>query len=561
MTTDSDRYQPNGAAPLPSFIGHLSLLWKTRKQLSQQGLGLHPTYLQRLISVLALVPALSLGLLSYLFITHPSISTSIEISQFYLNLLCFVTALQWITWPVLSAGVEDASESRSYQSYPISTSRLLVASTLTGLLRPVGFFMFAPIIGAVVGYTSCHVSSDVLMVPFLFLAFIALCAGWGQVALYWMRDILRSHRSGQALGSVLIMLIVLGTLLPPVDTSWLYQENAEGIAKLGLELQEYAQIAYTFSRVPTGYLGEALRALHDGRPLAAMADALAMLLLAAVGLFTAQILLSHSQHGKSSHSESNNAMQAIILNARNTHAALVRREALALWRNPRVRLLLAVPLVLMVMFRLFSAHDMFVFFFGQNVDAWLMAVLATYAALLMATTFTQNMFAEDGQGLYQLLAAPITPEAILRAKAEVHALLIGLAGLGSTLFYALYIGKVSLQDYFLVSLGVSLVIPLTLILGLFLSIYFPVSTDANLNRRSRQSLAVSLAGFLGNLVGTSPLFFLINHRQAESLYLWAYPVLLILLGLMIALYRYLLPIAGEHFNQRRERILAQIGRF
>jgi hypothetical protein len=118
-----------------------------------------------------------------------------------------------------------------------------------------------------------------------------------------------------------------------------------------------------------------------------------------------------------------------------------------------------------------------------------------------------------------------------------------------------------LQDYFLVSLGVSLVIPLTLILGLFLSIYFPVSTDANLNRRSRQSLAVSLAGFLGNLVGTSPLFFLINHRQAESLYLWAYPVLLILLGLMIALYRYLLPIAGEHFNQRRERILAQIGRF
>ena len=98
-------------------------------------------------------------------------------------------------------------------------------------------------------------------------------------------------------------------------------------------------------------------------------------------------------------------------------------------------------------------------------------------------------------------------------------------------------------------------------LFLFLSIYFPVSTDANLNRRSRQSLAVSLAGFLGNLVGTSPLFVLIHHRQTESLYLWAYPVLLILLGLMIALYRYLLPIAGEHFNQRRESVLAQIGRF
>jgi len=30
---------------------------------------------------------------------------------------------------------------------------------------------------------------------------------------------------------------------------------------------------------------------------------------------------------------------------------------------------------------------------------------------------------------------------------------------------------------------------------------------------------------------------------------------------MIALYHYLLPIAGQQFNQRRERILAQIGRF
>ena len=561
MTIDSDRYQPKGVAPLPSFISHLYLLWQTRNQLSRQSLGLHQSRLQRLISALALVPAFALGLLSYWFITQPSITVAIEVSQFYFNLLCFVTAMQWITWPVLSAGVEDASESRRYQSYPISTRRLLVAATLTSLLRPVSLFMFAPLIGAVVGYTSSHVESNVFMVPLLLLAFIALCAGWSQAALYWVRDILRSHRSGQALGALLIALIVLGMLLPPLDISWLYQKSETGNANFGLDLKESAQIAYAFSRIPTGYLGEALRALHDGRPLAAMADFLAMLLLAALGLLIAQIQLSQSQHNKASHSESNNAMQAIFLNARNTHAALARREALALWRNPRARLLLAVPFVLMVMFRLFSAHEMFVFFFGDNVDTWLMAVLATYAALLVTTTFTQNMFAEDGQGLYLLLAAPVTPKSILRAKAQVHTLVIGLAGLSSTMFYALYIGQVSLQDWFLVALGITLVIPITLIVGLFLSIYFPVSTDTSLNRRNRQSMAVSLAGFLGTLAGTSPLFLLLNYRHSEAFYLWAYPVLVVALGLMIALYHYLLPIAGQQFNQRRERILAQIGRF
>ena len=561
MTIDSDRYQPKGVSPLPSFFSHLCLLWQTRNQLSRQSLGPHQSRLQRLISALALVPACALGLLSYWFITQPSITVSIEVSQFYFNLLCFVTAMQWITWPVLSAGVEDASESRCYQSYPISTRRLLVAATLTGLLRPVSLFMFAPLIGAVVGYTSSHIESDVFMVPLLLLAFIALCAGWSQAALYWVRDILRSHRSGQALGALLIALIVLGMLLPPVDISWLYQESGTGSANFGLDLQESAQIAYVFSRLPTGYLGEALRALHDGRLIAAMADVLAMLMLAALGLLIAHILLSQSQNSKASHIESNNAMQAIFLNARNTHAALARREALALWRNPRTRLLLAVPFVLMVMFRLFSAHEMFVFFFGDDVDTWLMAVLATYAALLVITTFTQNMFAEDGQGLHQLLAAPVMPKSILRAKAQVHTLLIGLAGLSSTLFYALYIGQVSLQDWFLVALGITLVIPITLIVGLFLSIRFPVSTDTSLNRRNRQSMAVSLAGFLGTLAGTSPLFLLLNYRQAEAFYLWAYPVLVVALGLMIALYHYLLPIAGQQFNQRRERILAQIGRF
>jgi hypothetical protein len=74
-------------------------------------------------------------------------------------------------------------------------------------------------------------------------------------------------------------------------------------------------------------------------------------------------------------------------------------------------------------------------------------------------------------------------------------------------------------------------------------------------------MAVSLAGFLGPLAGISPLFLLLNYRQAEAIYLWAYPVLVVALGLMIALYHYLLPIAGQQFNQRRERILTQIGRF
>lgn len=547
---------------LPGAFHHLSLLWRTNRLIARQRLGTTQARLQRILAMLALVPALALGCLSFWFMTHPTITAALAISQFYLNLLCFITAMLWITWPVMSAGVEDASDSQRFQAYPLSIRRLLVASTLTGLLRPVSLFMFAPLLGAVAGYCASHVGRHGWLALLLTLSFIALCAGWSQAALYWVRDVLRSKRNGQALGALLIGLVVLGVALPPVDISWLYEVRSNATSGgIGLDLEQYTNIAYAFSRVPAGYLGEGLRALQDQRPLAALTDAFAMLVLAALGLFTTQILLTHASQGKASYSQESPSTQRMFLWAQTPLTALTLRELLALWRNPRARLLCAVPFVLMVLLRLFSAHAMFVHFWGDTIDHWLMAVLATYAVTLIATTFAHNSFGDDGQGLLQLLAAPVSPRQILQAKAYAQAGAMTLIGIGVSVFFTLYIRHVAPEQFLLVMMGTLVTVALTLVPALFLSIHFPANTDPRLNRRARQPLAIASIGLLTSLLAAAPLFVALKLWQQGLAPLVISSGLGMTLCAILWVNQRLLPMLARQFDKHREVLLARIGRF
>lgn len=547
---------------LPSASQHLAVLWHTNRLLARQRLGLTQARLQRVLSLLALVPAAALGCLSYWFMTHQNITQATEVSQFYLNLLCFITAMLWITWPVMSAGVEDASDSQRFQAYPVSIRRLLVASTLSSLLRPVSLFMFAPLLGAVVGYSVSHVVRHGWLVPLLACSFLLMCAGWSQAALYWVRDVLRSKRNGQALGLLLIGLIALGIILPPVDISWIYQERtSDAPGGIGLDLEQYTNIAYAFSRVPAGYLGEGLRALHDLQPQAALVDAAAMLLLAALGLLTAQVLLSHTSQGKASYRQESPSAQRVFLWTRTPLATLTLREILSLWRNPRARLLCAIPFVLMVLLRLFSAHALIVHFGGNDIDHWLMAVLAAYAVTLIASTFAFNSFGDDGQGLFQLLAAPVSPHQILSAKCRAQAGLMLTVGLGSCGFYSLYIHAVDSGVFLLVSLGIFVMVCLSIPSALLLSVHFPANTDSRLNHRARQPLAIATLGLLICLLAAAPLFIALQCWQLGNSIAVTGGGLGIALCLTLAIICRFFPLLASQLENHRETLLARIGRF
>lgn len=142
------------APPLrpPSFLEHLVLLWRLRLVI-----GLNRTDgRQRWLTVLAFAasasPSLVLAVTFYGFMQHPVVVQSDAWGDFLVRLLLFVTTATWVTWPVLSAGVDDHSELSRYSAFPISSFRLMLASTLASLFEPRSFVFYGPLVGATVGY-------------------------------------------------------------------------------------------------------------------------------------------------------------------------------------------------------------------------------------------------------------------------------------------------------------------------------------------------------------------------------------------------------------------------
>ena len=114
----------------PGFFRHLWLLWGLRLDI---GLN-HGPGKSRLMAVAAFLlssaPAWGLGVTFYGLMRLKPIAENNIWPFFILNLLCFVTSAVWVTWPLMSAGVDDHSELSRYAPFPISPFRLLIASTV-----------------------------------------------------------------------------------------------------------------------------------------------------------------------------------------------------------------------------------------------------------------------------------------------------------------------------------------------------------------------------------------------------------------------------------------------
>ncbi|MBV1920712.1 MAG: hypothetical protein KUG73_08505, partial [Pseudomonadales bacterium] len=194
---------------------------------------------------------------------------------------------------------------------------------------------------------------------------------------------------------------------------------------------------------------------------------------------------------------------------------LVQRELFELWRNPRFRLLAIVPFFLIVVLRLVSADELMFHFFNNISQLWLMAGVGIYSAALILLTFTHNTFAYDGRGLLNLMSAPITPKQIILSKTRVHSMMSLCLGFSACLFYWRYVALDVSNDWFFVALlGVFIMVPVVASFGLWVSVHYPIKFDASLNRRERQPLLVSLAGFSGVVLGALPL--VVATRMLQS---------------------------------------------
>lgn len=546
--------------PVPGFFRHLWLLWGLRFQI---GLNRGPGR-SRLLAVGAFIlssaPGLVLGPAFYAFMRLPGIARDPVWPYFILNLLCFVTAAVWVTWPLMSAGVDDHSELSRYAPFPISPFRLLIASTVASLFEPRALVFYAPLTGAALGYVTSHHLAAPWLTVVLYGLFALLCAAWSRVGLHAVINVLREKHSAEIIGGGFVTFLVAASFIPPIDTSWLTAVGEGGIGALDMSLIINAALA--LGRVPPGFFGDALAQLAFGRVKVALAEAFGLALFALIGLAIAYALLLrfHRQTGRAGPSVKESNDSNPFARTRTRPATLVTREALDFWRNPRARLLASVPFVLAILLKVFSGRDLLVYVYAGSADAWLMGGLCVYGAVVIASTFSQNTFAYDGQGFAAFLAAPMELADVLRAKNLVQ----GVAGLVMAVlvgvFYRVYFGHGTWLDFLCAVASVAAVVPVLLAAGNFLSLYFPVKFHANLKRRDKLPITASMLGIVATGVGCMPFGWALKLAGSEGPTLSTLGFIGMFAVLHFAGYRAVLPLALRLLEQRRELVLRAVTR-
>ncbi|HLT31488.1 MAG TPA: hypothetical protein VK013_15740 [Myxococcaceae bacterium] len=551
--------QTGRTASVPSLPSHLRLLFGLRGRLALNESARRPV--ATVFSTLAAcVPGLLVGLLLYWLLGAPLIRTSVLWTSFVLSLLGFVTACVWFLWPILSAGVDDHSELSRYVNFPLPGRRLLLASTLAAMFEPRTLFFSAPLIGATLGVMGAHPPVTLPYVIPLLLSYLLMCATMGRVGLHLMLNLLTSRRSAQLLGGGMVLFLVGASLLPPVDVQWLEDAGTVGLAALGPDFLERAAIA--LSRIPTGWHSRGLVALALERPGVALWYSFWMLMVAALAFWVAHRLLVRFHQGAVRGGASSSVERAHnpFVKPKGVFGALVVREALDLWNHPRARLLACVPFILAILIKLLSGQELFAYLLGGSSRAWLAGGLGMYGALVMTSTFAQNAFAYDGHGLAALWAAPISPEAVLRAKNLVHATAGLLLAALSLAFYALYFGDVGPLTLLTAFGGCAALVGVLVIVGNQLSLTFPVKFHADLRKRDRLPLPASLLGIVGAIVGGVP--YGLAMRMAGDAPPGVPSLLVVAGGIAVVIPAYFLlqPNVARRLGRARERILGAVTR-
>ncbi|HVE82446.1 MAG TPA: hypothetical protein VND93_06350 [Myxococcales bacterium] len=547
------------SAPLrsPGFFRHVWLLWRLRAQiaLNQQ----RSRALATALFAASVLPAVGIGTSAYALLALPWVAQSPVWSAFILNLLCFVTSAVWTTWPILSAGVDDHSELSRYVAFPISRFRLLFASTLASVCEPRILFFFAPVVGASLGFSSTHALAGRWLLPLLMVSYAALNAAWSRAGLHVVLNALRSHRNAELLGGFFALFLLACSFIPPIDASWLFAV-ANGASALDLTVLINAALA--LGRVPPGFYGSALLAMSRGDVAGAVLRLGGLWAFTAIGFGAAYALLSrfYAGAGRSGGAGGLTEQRNPFARTTVTFTTLLAREALDLWKNPRARLLASVPFVLAILLKLLSGRDLFVYLVGRTADAWLLGGFATYGAVVMAATFSQNMFAYDGHGFGLLLSAPVTLTQVMRAKNAVHgAAALALSTL-VTVFYAAYFRTASPLDVACALASVLAVVPVVLAAGNFLSVAYPVKFHASLKRRDKVPFTAAMLGVAAAGLGCAPMSFAFRWQVREGPAAETLGLLLLSAALGWMAYHWTFATAARRLLLHRERVLSAVTR-
>lgn len=544
------------------FFAHLRLLLRLRLQTEANRHLKLSEALPSALGLLALIGgACAVGLATYALMTVPSIAASPRWSSFILRMLCFLVSAVFVIWPILSAGVDEHSELTRFSTFPIRPFRLFAASSLVALFEPRSFVFYPAIIGAVVGYAAQRPFQP-LPAAALIGAYFVLNAAWGRAGLTLMLNVLRHRRSAEILGVAFLLTLFLASLAPPIDARWLYDLFRGGGGDGAVDLvDDRMVIAATrgLAGVPPVALALGVEALaHDRDPLVPML--LRMGIFAALGFALSYYLMVRFYRGIARPAPPRKEPAAGRRVREGALWALIDREASDLIRNPKARLLCAVPFFLCILLHLVRARDLASAALGDSADAWLLTVLCAYGALVVSANFAQNAFAYDGHGLALLYAAPVPLRHVLVAKNLVHASAALLVSLLLTAFYAVYVQPVGLGTALAGILAVLGQLPVLLAAGNLLSVLSPRKFHASLRRRDRPPPGATFGGLVAAAIAVMPSGMLLRWIGEEA----PGPLMLTaLLGIAAAawtVWAVMLPKACALLESRKERVLRAVMR-
>lgn len=544
----------------PGFLTHLLLLWRLRLTIALNRGAPSRWWLSIAAFLFSSAPAVVLGVG---FFGLVRLSNQLELviwPDFILRLLSFVTTAVWVTWPVLSAGVDDHSELSRYSAYPISSLRLMLASTLATLFEPRSLVFYGPLVGASLGYFTIRDVGYPALLALGFAAYVMFNAALSRVGLHVVLNVLRQQRSAELIGGGFFVSLVVASFIPPVDTAWLTQLGQAGVQAVPETIVEDATRA--LGRFPTGFFAHALMMASTGNFVRALSDVLATLELTIVAMVVAWGLLIdfHRQPGRAPPVTGAERAANPFVKPKTLFGTLVVREAVDLWHNPRARLLVAVPFVLGILFKLLSGRALFVYALGATADAWLLGGLCVYGAIVLGSTFSQNAFAYDGHGFSAFLVAPIDLGLVLRAKNLVHATAAAGLAVLVAVFYVAYFGHGTWLDVALALASVATLIPTVLAVGNVLSLYFPVKFHANLKRRDKLPFIASMIGIGAAGLGTWPMAAALRRCGNDGPTLETLGLVLGAAAVAWAVYLLALPPAVKKLVERRELILRAVTR-
>ena len=532
--------------------------------------------------ILALALSMGLGIGTF-FVFRRVLSLQLDPAwiPFLLSLFTFLLGLFWTIWPVVAAQVDEGHELGRFFPYPVSPRRLYLIQTAASLLEPSVLFFYPPLVG-VAAALALSPETPMAITLIAMGCFVIMVVASGQMLRNFFLNVMKSRRSGEILFAALLALLGLSVFLPPVDASWLLA-RVEGFGGAPEDLTFLIKTARSLKNTPPGWLASAILLARAGRPLAALAPAVAMLGVGVVAWFLGLSLLLRFYRGagggvsfskgaekKPSHRPDvprrprlrrTPLMEKRLPLIDGATAAVFVKELRSLVANPKARLLLVVPFFLVIVLKIIGAPQLFFFLWDDAWSAVFMGFLSLYVLSVLSGQLFANGFGFDGHGIRQVFFYPVGPGTWFRGRNLAQA---AVTSCQYGLLWVLVLGSMegaTLRGSGLPMSGFAFTLPVLLGLGNVLSIRYPRRFYYTLAHRDRpvatSFLLVLLA--LAACAAVSMAAFALHTHLLGSVGGPLVPgIALLSLGLVV--YRGLTRWASGRFPQERERLLHAVAR-